>query len=64
MIKIQREEALKLRKAWGNKPCNHPEWGKEYYLGANTGDYICLQCGEEVSEDGYKFLTQKSNGNK
>lgn len=28
------------------KPCYHPRLGKEYYLGTQTGDYICGDCGE------------------
>lgn len=59
MIKIQTEEIKKLQKNWGDKPCTHPEWGKEYYLSTNTGDYACLQCGFTVSEEFYKFLTNK-----
>lgn len=59
MLKIQSEEAKKLQENWGGKPCEHPEWGKEYYLATNTGDYVCLQCGLTVSEESYKFLTKK-----
>ena len=28
-------------------PCRHLHLRKEYYLGAQTGDYICLDCGEK-----------------
>ena len=29
---------------WGNKPCEHPKLEKEYYLGSDTGDYVCTTC--------------------
>ena len=41
---MQIKEAMKLKEAWGDKPCNHPELAKEYELGAATGDYVCTQC--------------------
>jgi hypothetical protein len=43
---MQSKTALQLKKSWGNKPCEHPEIEKEYYLGSATGDYICIQCGK------------------
>ena len=42
-------EVAALRRAWerkGNPPCQHPELDREYYLGANTGDYVCTTCGK------------------
>jgi len=39
------QDAEKIRKQWGDKPCDHPHLEKEYYLGAATGDYVCTQCG-------------------
>jgi RecJ-like exonuclease len=30
----------------GEIECKHPRSEKEYYLGAQTGDRICLDCGE------------------
>ena len=42
---MQMEDAKKLRKAWGNKPCDHPKLEKEYFLGSATNDYVCTQCG-------------------
>ncbi len=42
---MQFDEAMRRRKAWGDKPCNHPKTEKEYYLGAATGDYVCTTCG-------------------
>jgi transposase-like protein len=46
---MQLEEGERLRKKWeemGNPPCNHPNIEKEYYLGYQTGDYICTTCGK------------------
>jgi|GEM_PF-613449 len=43
---MQTTKAEELRKKWGNKPCDHPNLEKEYFLGAATGDYVCTQCGE------------------
>lgn len=43
---MQLEEAQELRIRWGDKPCNHPSITKEYYLGTNTGDYVCTTCGQ------------------
>ena len=42
---MQLKEANQLRKAWGNAPCDHPNLEKEYSLGADTGDWVCTQCG-------------------
>ena len=43
---MQYEKAMKLEETWGNKPCSHPSFQKEYYLSHQTGDYICTQCGK------------------
>jgi hypothetical protein len=42
---LQVRKALELREEWGDKPCDHPEFENEYDLGAQTGDYVCTQCG-------------------
>lgn len=47
---MQSREADELRKTWGDKPCVHPRLVKEYYLGTQTGDYVCVQCGREFSD--------------
>ena len=39
------DKAEYLRSIWGDKPCDHPTLDKEYYLGAQTGDYVCETCG-------------------
>ncbi|MFZ7134136.1 MAG: hypothetical protein ACOWWR_17465 [Eubacteriales bacterium] len=46
---MQNKDAIELRKRWlakGNPPCDHPELEREYFLGADSGDYVCLICGE------------------
>ncbi len=47
---MQMSEALKLQKAWGKKPCDHPHVEKEYDLGAHTGDWVCTRCGRAVED--------------
>jgi hypothetical protein len=45
---MQVKDAEELRRAWedkGNPPCAHVRISKEYYLGADTGDYACVKCG-------------------
>ncbi|MBI5075670.1 MAG: hypothetical protein HZB62_10980 [Nitrospirae bacterium] len=48
---MQMDKAQKIRKAWGNKPCPHPTFDKEYCLGSDTGDYICIQCGRSFTKE-------------
>ena len=43
---MQMQEAIELRKMWGNKPCKHPKLDKEYFNGTDTGDLVCTTCGE------------------
>lgn len=43
---MQMDKAQRLRKAWGDKPCDHPHLEREYCLGAHTGDSVCTTCGE------------------
>lgn len=53
------DEAEKLRKEWGNKPCEHPNFEKEYYpatkesgnVQTKTGDWVCTQCGEDFTDE-------------
>ena len=42
---MQIDEAKKLQREWGDKPCGHPNVQKEYARGAQTGDFVCIQCG-------------------
>ena len=46
---MQKKKALQLKQAWGDKPCPHPAFAKEYDLGKRTGGYICTQCGASIS---------------
>ena len=43
---MQKKRATALQQAWGNKPCSHPAFAKEYDLGQRTGNYVCTQCGK------------------
>ena len=42
---MQRKKATALKQAWGDKPCTHPAFAKEYDLGERTGNYVCTTCG-------------------
>lgn len=42
---MKRKRALELRQTWGDRPCEHPAFAKEYDLGVRTGNFICTQCG-------------------
>jgi hypothetical protein len=46
---VQRRKATELRQQWGNKPCEHPSFSREYDLGERTGNYCCTQCGATVT---------------
>jgi uncharacterized Zn finger protein (UPF0148 family) len=46
---MQASEAAKLPEEWGEKPCNHDHIEKEYYLGAHTGEYVCITCGRNFT---------------
>lgn len=57
---MQAEKAAALRQSWGDKPCDHPGFDKEYYLGAQSGDYVCVQCGKNFFEEEVnKILAQR-----
>ena len=57
---MQTTKAAKLRDRWGDKPCDHPGWDREYYLGASTGDDICTSCGRVVDfDDDHKPIPSK-----
>ena len=45
---MQMNEAMVLKKAWGDKPYDHPTFEKEYHLSTATGDYVCTRCGKAV----------------
>jgi hypothetical protein len=42
---VQRKKAIELQQRWGEKPCPHPSFSREYDLGERTGNYCCTQCG-------------------
>lgn len=46
---MKRKHALALQQEWGGKPCDHPDFAKEYDLGVRTGNFICTQCGAILS---------------
>ncbi|MCW2922398.1 MAG: hypothetical protein JWL76_2272 [Thermoleophilia bacterium] len=46
---MQADDGNKIRARWkesGGGTCAHGDYEKEYYLGADTGDYVCKSCGE------------------
>lgn len=46
---MQLDKAARLRKEWaarGSPPCDHSSKAKEYYLSSDTGDQVCVTCGE------------------
>jgi hypothetical protein len=56
---MQNSDARELQKEWkekGNKPCSHPQIEKEYYLGTQTGDYVCTTCGYEGTKESFEKL--------
>jgi hypothetical protein len=42
---MKRKQALELQQAWGDRPCEHPAFSKEYDQGTRTGNFACTQCG-------------------
>ena len=49
-MKMQVDEAASIKRAWGDKPCDHPDYATEYDRGASTGDYRCTQCGRLLTD--------------
>ncbi|MEZ5528720.1 MAG: hypothetical protein R3E57_02065 [Porticoccaceae bacterium] len=47
---MEYEEVKALREAWGDKPCDHPDFTDEILFGSRTGDFICIQCGESFTK--------------
>lgn len=48
---MQTEKAQELQEKWlkkGNPPCSHERIEKEYHLGSDTGDYVCVTCGQSA----------------
>lgn len=48
---MQLNEAQELRQRWGDKPCDHPNFDREYVMGSSTGDYVCTQCGQSFTRE-------------
>ena len=46
---MQRKKAVQLQEAWGDKPCVHPAFSREYDQGERTGNYCCTQCGASMT---------------
>lgn len=46
---MKMKRAQELRDEWGDRPCPHPAFSKEYDLGAHTGRFVCTQCGASFS---------------
>lgn len=55
---LSMEETKKLRQAWGDKPCTHPNITKERGPMGQQTDYACTICGavswnkSELEEEG------------
>jgi hypothetical protein len=45
---MQHDKAVRLREAWGNKPCPHPRTEAEYDRAIKTGNRVCDRCGHVV----------------
>ena len=56
---MQTEKATELQRKWGGKPCDHPSFDNEYYLGGSTGDYVCTTCGEVFMPDEYRKIIEE-----
>ena len=54
--------AAQLRAEWGDKPCDHPDFRKEYYRGMDTGDVICTQCGRIMTREEFFKKPSKNEG--
>jgi hypothetical protein len=48
---MQNSKAQEIREKWGEEQYSHPFLEKEYYLGANTLDFICSVCGQEFTKE-------------
>jgi hypothetical protein len=58
---MQWKDAEKLREIWGDKPCEHPNYDKEYYLGADTMDKVCTQCGQVLNAKEIEVIKHRRN---
>jgi hypothetical protein len=46
---MEYNKALKLKEAWGDKPCLHPRFERVYYTGAFLVGYVCTTCGADFT---------------
>jgi hypothetical protein len=57
---MQMRDAMARNREWGEKPCAHERLEKEYDLGMDTGDVVCVTCGaaffsrEQARQDAIK----------
>ena len=57
---MQLEESNRLRKQWGDAPCDHPNIEKEYLKSMSTGDEVCTTCGRAIYDmNGNRIEPQK-----
>ena len=56
---MQMKKAQQIRNDWGDKPCDHPDFDREILLGCDTGDYICVQCGEYLTKQEREAINTK-----
>jgi hypothetical protein len=58
---MQFEKANRLNKEKDEALCKHEKIEKEYYLGTQTGDYVCSSCGKIFTIKEYEdFIKRKS----
>ena len=46
---MKKKRAQELQDAWGGAQCEHPQLAKVYDLGAHTGSFACVKCGQIFS---------------
>jgi hypothetical protein len=61
---MRMEDAFRLHKEWGDKPCDHKELSKESHLGASTGDLACTTCGLSMSPDMWENYRKRKHRRK
>ncbi len=65
---VQLDDAHRIYRQWveaGRPPCDHDNVEREYHLSSNTGDWVCMNCGENFSRqqvDALRAKRQKGQG--
>jgi len=59
---MQAKKANILREAWGDKPCDHPDYDREIVLGCDSGDKVCTHCGKVLSAEEIEEIRRKKQG--